>query len=74
MRIAPDSLPFTTMATTSRTIGAQPPPAGLCSDSPFALRPASESGRCTVKPMLHQPACSSDATPSGETPAPLWRP
>lgn len=75
MRIAPDGLTFTTMATTSCVPGAQPPRAGLCLDWPFALHPASESGCYTVGSMPHQPACSRNATPSAETPAspqPLW--
>ena len=70
MRIAPDGQPFTSMATTSYMHGAQPPPASLCLDSPFTLRPASESGRCTVASMLHHPACSRNPTLSAETPAP----
>jgi len=69
MRIAPDGLPFTTMATTPCVPTAQPSRAGPYLDS-FALRPASKSGRCTVGSMLHQPACSRNATPSSETPAP----
>jgi hypothetical protein len=75
MRIAPDGLPFTSMATTSYVPGAQPPHAGLCLDSPFALRPASKSARRTVGYMLHQTTCSRNATPSPQTPAqprPTW--
>lgn len=75
MRIPPDGLPFPTMLITSCVLGAQPPLADPCLNSPFALHQTSKSGRCTVASMLHQPDCRHDATPPAQTyapPQPLW--
>jgi hypothetical protein len=70
MRRAHNGPPFITMVTTSSATGANPPFAHLCLDSSFTLRPASESGRCTVGSMHYPPTPSQNITLSAKDPAP----
>jgi len=68
--VAHNGLSFTTITTTSTARSAQHSHVDLCPDSPFALRPASQSGRCTVGSMHYPPASSRNTALSTKDPAP----